>query len=122
MAILSIIIIVFSSAIYGYLGQGKLEVETIDLVWISIFYISTTCIIVLNSYMNAVDLLSKQMWVLIFSAVLGVVVKALSLRIGGISSYFFANSVTYIATALIPMAWIVFQHIRKRSLDQVGLT
>ena len=122
LAILSIIIIVFSSAIYGYLGQGKLEVEKIDLVWISIFYISTTCIMVLNSYMNAVDLLSKQMWVLIFSAVLGVVVKASSLRIGGISSYFFANSVTYIATALIPMAWIVFQHIRKRSLDQVSLT
>ncbi|ASN82942.1 lipopolysaccharide biosynthesis protein [Deinococcus ficus] len=115
--LLSTLIVVLAGPIYGYLGQGKLIVNQVDLVWIAVQTLASTVILVFNNYMSAMDLLRSQMWVQIIASTAGLIAKYMALKYLGLSGYFPVASIVYVTLALLPMAWLTLRHLRVRQAE-----
>ncbi|WP_029484080.1 lipopolysaccharide biosynthesis protein [Deinococcus marmoris] len=114
LAVLSGIIILFAEPLYRYLGSGAVDIRVSDLVWIALYIASTTIVIVCNNYLNAMHLLRKQAFVQVTAAVIGIICKVISLRVGGLSAYLATASLVFILTALLPTLGLTLQHLRLR--------
>lgn len=111
---LSVGIIALAGPLYGFLSQGKLTIDAGDLVWIALQTTAVTVIIVFNNYLSAVDLLSAQMWVQIVASLVGLAAKVVALQHYGLHAYIQVAALTYVVFALLPMAWLTFNHLRRR--------
>lgn len=114
LALLSAAILVFAGPLYRYLGSGAVAIRVSDLGWIALSTVSATVIIVCNNYLNAMHLVRKQAFVQVTAAVIGIVCKVISLKVGGLSAYLATAAVVFFVFALVPNVWLTWQHLRLR--------
>lgn len=112
--VISALIIIFRTVVYGFLGQNEFEIVRSDLVWIAVKTWSITLVIVLNNYMSAVGLVKEQALIQFASAVVSLGIVIYFLRVGDISSYLTATALVYLLLTLIPMMLISMQDIKTK--------
>lgn len=122
LALLSAAIIVFSEPLYRYLGSGVVAIRVSDLAWIALYISSATVVIVCNNYLNAMHLLRQQAFVQVGAAVVGLICKVISLRVGGLSAYLATAASVYFVLALLPSVWLTWQHLRLRQQQAAETT
>lgn len=111
---LSLLITVFRDRVFGYLGNNTIDPQIVDLFWIALKTIAISIVIILNNYMNAVEIIERQAKIQISSAIVSFIVVLYVLRFNNLQIYFATSSIIYVLLTLIPMIYVSFSDMRRR--------
>lgn len=109
-AVLGVVIVVWSETIYSFLGRGFVNPTTSDLLWTTLHVSASAVVMVVTVYLNSASVVKRQAFVMVCATILVVAIKIWSLS-WGIHAFMAFSAASYVLAVALPMSLLAVLHI-----------